>query len=106
MNANKPAIVVLNDYTNTFSNALSDDFSVISVSGDGESVVNIASKSKPTIILVANLASTNDINQQLRNSWQTRDIPVLVASSTSVKEVVSEIRVTVLLRTSISSFRR
>lgn len=103
----EPTVVVVNDYSHTFSNVLIDGCSIISSIFDSDSIIAIASKQKPFLIVIVNSKSSTEITLQLKNNWETKDIPIVATqSSLSVNEITSEIRVNLLLRTNITGFRK
>lgn len=102
----EPTVVVVNDYSHTFSNVSIDGCSIISSVFDCESVIAIASKNKPSLIVVINAKSSNEITLQLKNNWETKDIPIVATQSSSLNEMTTEIKVNLLLRTNITGFRK
>jgi PleD family two-component response regulator len=100
----EPTVVVVNDYSHTFSDLSIHGCHIISSVFDGDSVIAIASKNKPSLIVLMDSKSSDGVRLQLKNNWETRDIPVIASQSSSISEMTSEIRINILLRTSVSSF--
>jgi hypothetical protein len=104
MAAFEPTVVIANDYSNTFSNMSIEGCNIVASASDDDSVF-ISSKKKPSLIVVISSKSSGKTVLHLQNNWETKDIPVVVTQSSSVNEITSEIRVQLLLRTNVMSFR-
>ncbi len=102
----EPTVVIASDYLNTFSNVSIEGCNIVASAFDDDSVVAISSKKKPSLIVVISSKSSGKTVLHLQNNWETKDIPVFVTQSLSVNEIASEIRLNLLLRTNVMSFRR